>query len=127
MTEDIESFETWDERCSAIYPQFRYWNLTLNLQLLILIFIRSQRDGNFQLCIEALYQLIQYFFAFDQTNYARWVHFHIRDLSTLAQVHPNVDMHFRDENFVIHKTARMSSAMSIYQGHEQNNALVNGT
>ena len=66
-------------------------------------------------------------FALDQTNYARWLSSHIRDLSTLAQVHPNVDLHFRDGNFVIHKTARMSSAMSIDQGHEQNNALVKAT
>ena len=125
--EDIPSFETWETRCAADCPQFQYWNLTIQFQLLILIFIRAQRDCNFQLYLESLHNLIPRFFALDQTNYVRWLPADIPDLMNLAKVYPNDEMEFRNEHFVINKTARVSSAISIYQAHEQNNAMVKGT
>ncbi|WAR07367.1 LOW QUALITY PROTEIN: hypothetical protein MAR_017325, partial [Mya arenaria] len=108
-------------------PHFQYWWLTLKLQLMVLMFVRAERDGNFCLYVETLNKLTPWFFALDQTNYARWLPVHIRDLNTLSQVHPDLHTEFQNGNFVIHKTARVSSGMAIDQGHEQNNAMVKGS
>lgn len=117
----------WEEQRVVACPHFQYWWLTLKLQLMVLLFVRAERDGNFCLYVETLNKLTPWFFALDQTNYARWLPVHIRDLNTLSQVHPDLHTEFQNGNFVIHKTARVSSGMAIDQGHEQNNAMVKGS
>ncbi|WAQ98989.1 hypothetical protein MAR_023362 [Mya arenaria] len=117
----------WEKQRVVACPHFQYWWLTLKLQLMVLMFVRAERDGNFCLYVETLNKLTPWFFALDQTNYARWLPVHIRDLNTLSQVHPDLHTEFQNGNFVIHKTARVSSGMAIDQGHEQNNAMVKGS
>jgi hypothetical protein len=121
------AYKAWEQKHVTDCPLFQYWSLTLKLQLIIFMFLRAQRDGNFILYVESLYKLVPWFFALDQTNYARWLPVHIRDLATLSQVLPEVHSEFQAGNFVIHKTPNVSSGMSIDQGHEQNNDMVKGS
>jgi hypothetical protein len=51
--EETLTFSVWQERQEVEHPQFNYWSLTLRFQLTILIFVRSLREGNFQLYKEA--------------------------------------------------------------------------
>ena len=121
------AFDVWQQKRIAESPLFQYWSLTLKLQLILLMFLRAQRDGNFVLYVESLDKLAPWFFAFDQINYARWLPVNIRDLNMLAQVHPELHQEFQAGNFVIHKTPNVSSGMSIDQAHEQNNDMVKGS
>ena len=45
---DILDFESWCAKMSTDRPQFQFWYLTLLLELNVLTFIRSIREGNFQ-------------------------------------------------------------------------------
>ena len=56
----------------------------------LLRYIRSLREGNFQLYVESLTQLMPWMFALDHTHYALWLSIHIRDMTTLADKHPDV-------------------------------------
>ena len=49
-----------------------YWKMIFEVQLGILILVRSIREGNFKLYIEALYSFLKWYFAMDKYNYARW-------------------------------------------------------
>ncbi len=65
--------------------------------------------------------------ALDHTHYSRWLSVHIRDMTTLAEKHPDVFAEFKLGNFVVHKTSNKFSAMAFDQSHEQNNAMVKGS
>ena len=105
-------------------PQFQF--LVLNMELTILTLIRSFREGNFTLYRESLSELIPYFFANNNTNYARWLPIHLRDMMCLEKQHPDVAREFHQGNVVVHKSDRHFSAMAIDQAHEQNNAVIKG-
>ena len=109
-----------------IGPQFQFWSLVLDMELTIFTLIRSFREGDFNLYREALSELVPYFFANNNVNYARWIPIHLRDMMSLEQQHPDVAREFHKGNFVIHKSRREYSALAIDQAHEQNNAVIKG-
>ena len=124
--EGLKSLEAWcDERAKAS-PQFHFWFTILQLQLQVLIFVRSLREADFKLYIESLSQLVPWFFSLDHTNYARWIPVHLRDMVTLAEKHPAVHQEFLHGNFTVNKTGRAFSNIAIDHAHEQNNACVKG-
>ena len=91
-------------------PQFQFWHLVLDMELIIFILIRSFREGNFTLCREALSGLIPYFFA-TTVNYARWLPVHLKDMMSLEQQHPEAAREFHKGKFVVHKSRREFSAI----------------
>ncbi|KAJ8372700.1 hypothetical protein AAFF_G00277690 [Aldrovandia affinis] len=94
------------------------------MELVILLLIRSFREANFFLYCQSLAELIPYFFANNNVNYARWLPIHYRDMVTLEQKHPQLAQEFQSGNFVVHKSSRQFSAMAIDQAHEQANAVI---
>lgn len=107
-------------------PQYRFWEITLNLELLVLQLVRATRTGAVQLYIQALSRLVPYFFALDHHNYARWLSVHIRDLLSLPSEHPLLWEEFEAGNFVAAKSHKRFSKMALDQAHEQLNAALKG-
>ena len=66
------------------------------------------------------------FFANNNTNYARWLPIHLKDMVSLEQAHPQLSKEFHQGKFVVHKTHRQFSGLAIDQAHEQANAIVKG-
>lgn len=116
------SMEAWIVGKAALSPTFLFWLTVLNLQVILLSFVRSLREGNYILFKTSLKKMIPWFFLFDHTNYSRWLPVHMKDLEELPTKAPDVDMQFHMGNFVIRKTSNPFSALAIDQGHEQNNA-----
>ena len=127
MQPDSPPFEEWCIQRAKASVHFDYWLKTLSLELLLLRYIRSLREGNFQLYVESLTQIMPWVFALDHTHYSRWLSVHIRDMMTLAEKHPHVLPEFKSGHFVVHKTSNKFSAMTLDQCHEQNNAMVKGS
>ena len=101
-----KSLEAWcDERAKAC-PQFYFWFTIMELQLLVMIYLRSLREADFKLYLESLAQIVPWFFSLDHTNYARWIPVHLRDMVTL---HPAVHQGFLNGNFTVNKTGRTFS------------------
>ena len=81
--EDKKTFDEWKIDCAQQSVQFQYWLMVLDLELLVLSFVRSLRMGDFDLYVNCLQKLVPWFFVCDQTNYARWLPIHIRDMLAL--------------------------------------------
>lgn len=113
------------ERCQSS-PQFKYWDIVLNLELTLLQFVRSERTANFDLYVETLTLFLPWFFALDMTNYARWASVHVRDLANLPEKHPDLYYEFQRGRFVARKSIRPFSAIALDQAHEQVNARLKG-
>ena len=90
----ILEFEGWCNKMSTDKPHFHFWYLTLLLQLDILTFIRSVREGNFSLYLSSLAKLIPWFFAMNHINYARWLPVHLRDMMLLPILSPSTEVKF---------------------------------
>lgn len=124
--ENLMSVEEWLSRNAETSPQFQFWSMVLQLEVDVMIFVRAIREADFLLYMDALAKIVPWFFAFDHTNYARWIPVHLRDLVTLKDRHPDVYSEFLKGNFTVKKTTRPFSAVAIDQAHEQNNAAVKG-
>ena len=125
-TEEALPLEKWCDVKASACPQFQFWLIILRLELHVLSFIRSIREGNFNLYIESLKKLVPWCFALDHINYARWIPVHLIDKISLEKSHPNIYAEFVKGKFVVKKTQHAFSAIAIDQAHEQNNALVKG-
>ena len=91
-----------------------------------MLFVRSIREGNFQLYIEALTKIVPWFFALDHIHYSRWIPVHLRDMVLLQECHQDVYEEFMKGKFTVKKTKHAFSTIAIDQAHEQNNASVKG-
>ena len=60
-TEDRKSFSEWRTDCDNGSAQFKYWSTVLDLELLVLSFVRSVRTKDFHLYVETLKALIPWF------------------------------------------------------------------
>ena len=118
-------FETFSNEKSSVL-QFRFWLTTLELELLLLTFVHSLREGNFHLYIEALHKVTPWFFSLDRVNYSRYLPVHIRDMQALSRTHPDILRNFVEGKFVIRSSEKNFSSISIDQAHEQNNKHVKG-
>ena len=120
------SVEEWCDTRADASPQFKFWSIILKLELEIMIYVRSLRECDFKLYVDALTKIAPWFFALGHTNYARWIPVHLRDMVALEDKHPDVFAEFMAGNFTVKKTPHAFSALAIDQAHEQNNASVKG-
>jgi hypothetical protein len=124
--DDMVPFSEWCDSMAQRHPQFCYWNKTLQLQMLFLKFLKSQREGNFLLYIESLGKMIPWMFAMDHFHYARWLTIHVKDLMELHDKCPSTYAEFLKGKFVTQKTCHKFSSIAHDQIHEQLNAMVKG-
>ena len=117
-SEPIPFDESHMERVEAS-PQFQYWFIITQLELLVLVYVRSLRDANYLFYVAFLVALTPWVFALDHTNYSRWVQIHIRDIMTLHERHPDIATQFAHGGFVEGNTKRPFSAIAIDHAHQQ--------
>ena len=97
-------------------PQFDYQATVLQVELTVLVYVRSLRQGSFKMYLDALTELATWFHAMDHTNYARWIPVHLRDMVTLPTAHPEVAREFEAGNFTIYETSWRFSAIPTRPG-----------
>ena len=118
------SLEQWCELRVQQSIHFYYWLKTLELETLMLLYVGSLHEGNFQLYLESFTKIVPLKFALDHTHFSRWLPVHIRDMTLLSEDHPKICDEFCAGKFVVHKTSDKLSAMIIDQYHKLNNALI---
>ena len=102
MGENVLDFTDWCVKMRAEQPQFKYWSVVLEMELIIFQIIESIRTGNFLSYRESLSMFIPWVFSFDHINYARWLSVHIRDMFSLSETHPVIYKEFVAGRFVAH-------------------------
>ena len=87
----------------------------MQLEVILISFVRSLRQDNFELYIESLKKLAPWMFALDHINYARWLPVHLRDMLLLKHKHPEVCAAFQDGGFAVQLSNKPFSAVSMDQ------------
>ena len=98
--------------------------MVLELELLLMTYVRSLRKGDFLLYIQVLGILVPWAFASNHHNYARRLPVHICDMITLKEKHPTVLQQFLKGHFVVQKSNCRFSMMASDQNHEQQNQII---
>lgn len=122
--EQAIAYSTWATSRQSESATFHYWLQVMELESLMLVYVKSIREGHFPLYVESLTHLAHWMFALDKTNYARWLPVHIRDMLLLEIQLPEIHREFVMGKCVVQKTANKFSSIAIDQAHEQNNAVV---
>jgi len=94
------SFREWCDMQYAEQPQFKYWELTLQIELMLL-------------------QIQPWLIVLDHTNYCRWLPEHISAMVKLPKNHPEIYRQFKEGHFAVQKTKNVFSALVIDQCIEQ--------
>ena len=116
-------FKEWKRNKENKCPQFTFWSLTCNMEMLLLRSVRSLRSKSFKLFAESLEEMLPFFFAVDHLNYARWLSVHRKDLKSLSSTNSTIYAAFLEINFVVTKTLQNFSSIHIDHAHEQNKKL----
>ena len=90
-----DNFDEWKQLKEDENSQFKFWSLTLEIQLSVLVFVRSLREEEFHLYIQVLQKIAPLMFALDHPSYARWLPMHIYDIMLLEECHPDVAAEFK--------------------------------
>ena len=124
--DETVAFDDWFRQMSSKHPQFDYWHKVLQLEIIFLQCMRSQREGLFCLYVESFGKIIPWMFVLDHYHYARWLTVHVKDMLALENLCPSAYTQFMNGNFVTQKSKHKFSAMAHDQVHEQLNAMVKG-
>ena len=89
-------FSRFKQKTSS--PQFKFWDSYIKMVLLLLRFIRAEREGNWKLQLETTAEMIPHFFSMDRTNYSRWLPVYIMDMYQLEETAPDVHHEFMNGN-----------------------------
>ena len=117
----IEIFWWLENWLWAIVSLFKFWSLTLKLELLVLSFVRSIRMGNFRLYKQSIKSLLPWFFVLDHANYSRWLSVLLVDMFQLEEINTDIATAFKNDMFVDNKTRRKFLSIGIDHAHDQNN------
>ena len=96
-------------------PTFQFWDIIMEFEIMVLIFVHAQRTKNFSVYVESLNNLVQWLHALDHTN-ARWIPIHIRDMQNLPD---SISEEFQ-KKWEVSKTRNPFSCIPLDQAHEQN-------
>ena len=121
-----ENIDEWMNIRRKESPHFDFWLTVMELEKLVLLLVRSLREGDFDLYRAVLREVMPWFFTFDHIHYARWMTVHVRDMVNLTSSHPAIAMEFQRGSFVVAKSHRVFSSVSVDQAHKQYNAVVKG-
>ena len=114
----------WKKNRCAHSSTANYWFTVIDLEILLFIFIRSLREGNFSLFVMSLKNIAPWMFALDHIHYARWLPVFLEDLEQMKNANNPVVDQFNKGFFTVNKTGHPFSNIGIDQAHEQNNKIV---
>lgn len=115
-SKEIEVFRTKGEETSS---QFAFWNAFIQTIYPVLRDLtRSHREGNWQMHLSAVQRALPLVFAFDRTNYKRWLPLYFEDCISLPEKYPLIHEDFIEGGFVAKLSKRKGSAVPIDQALE---------
>ena len=98
MLEELDSFIA---KRSAENENFKFWAQFLRMMDVVYDLLRADREGIWELHLDAVQRALHLFAAFDCTNYLRWCSLYLEDMRRLPETAPSVHEHFSSGNFSI--------------------------
>lgn len=71
LSDVVPVFEVFRKQACEQSKLFKFWSMYIDIVLLLLRFIRAERDGCWELHLKSVSEMIPYFFSMDRINYSR--------------------------------------------------------
>ena len=84
-------------------PTFAVWSSYIEMVELLLLFVRATREGNWDLHLSSIRSLLPWFFAYDRTNYSRYLPAYWLEMCELPVRHPLVHDAFMIGEFAVQR------------------------
>ena len=82
-------FDLYKEYCKEDNGPLKvFWNSYLEMVEVLMNFVRATREGNWGLHLECIKEMLPWFFAYDHTNYARYLPVYLAQMMLLPETHP---------------------------------------
>lgn len=131
----FEKFENAEDREESDYmqwveikrkesPQFEFWTTAMELEAILLQFVKSLRTADFDEYVSVMEGMCPWYLVTDHTHYGRWLPVHVACMKKLQMTNPQVYEQFKKGHFTSRQTNKMFSCISDDQLHEQNNKMV---
>ncbi|KAL9979552.1 hypothetical protein ACROYT_G017230 [Oculina patagonica] len=79
----------------------QFWMSYLDLVEILLGLLRASREGNWELHLSSVRQMIPWCFAYDNLNYARYLSAYVSEMSHLEKEHPEISEYFKSGGFSV--------------------------
>ena len=110
-------YEEFGQRSSS--KMSSYWRSYIEMACLLLRFIRSIREGDWNLHLACICDMLLWMFAYDRTNYSRYLSVYWYDMMSLEDTHPSTHEAFKAGDFVVQRSSSAFSQVAVDQTIEQ--------
>ena len=117
-----DQVKRFDQQFSS-NPNYTYWTNYLKMVEVLLDFIRANRDGNWELHLDAFTAMLPWMTIYDHTNYARWGPVYLADMKGLPITAPEIYAEFMSGNFVIKRSKKRFNQVPVDQATEWMNRM----
>ena len=93
-------------RKGSVSQLSKFWNGYVEMVLLLLRFIKAEREGNWKKHLQATADMLPHFFSMDKTNYSRWLPVYLADMSLLEETAPEVHQEFLNGNHAVSRSSQ---------------------
>lgn len=121
---DDSDFFEWIENKRKQSPQFQYWITVMELEAILLQFVKSLRTADIDEYVLIMESMCPWYLLTDHTHYGRWLPILVADLKQLPTKNPQIYQEFKKGHFTSRQTNKAFSCISDDQLHEQNNKMV---
>lgn len=97
----------------------KYWDTFIYMMQQVENLVRADRDGDWELHLQAVRALLPIFAVFDSTNYFRWCSLYLEDMQKLPDTAPGVNQAFMTGAFVVKRTQGKFNAVGADMALEQ--------
>ena len=91
----------------------------MEMASLLLLFITSTREADWELHLECIRGMLPYFFAYDHQNYSRYVSYYWASMSALAQTHPTAAQELKGGEFGVQRNPKVQHQIPMDMTIEQ--------
>ena len=103
----LQHLQQFEEQIENNYlgPMAKFWESFLNMVQILLDYIKSTRNGNWDLHLSSMERMLPWFHAYDRVNYARHFTYCWAALNNLAETNPKMYAEFQEGNFAVKRTS----------------------
>lgn len=100
-------------------PMFQFWSSFIDMVSLLRCLIRATRQGNWQLHLQCILQLLPWVFAYDRTNYCRYLSVYLCEMLMIQRTHPSAAQLLENGEFGVQRSRNSFSQVPVDQALEQ--------
>ena len=105
MPDFLVLFSLYNEYCKENNGPLKvFWNSYLEMVELVMNFVRATREGNWDLHLESIKNMLPWFFAYDHINYARYLPVYLAHMLLLQDTHPEAHALLTNGEFGVQRT-----------------------